>query len=70
MAHDVSLSPRRRALRITKVTDKTGVSKTHIYRLIKAGEFPKPCKISERVSVWDEAAIDNWLAGKFGEAQQ
>ena len=70
MAHDVSLKPPRRALRIPKVTDKTGLSKTHIYRLIKAGEFPKPSKISERVSVWDEAALDNWLARKFGEAQQ
>ena len=70
MSHDVSLKPPRRALRIPKVTDKTGLSKTHIYRLIKAGEFPKPSKISERVSVWDEAALDNWLAGKFEDAQQ
>ena len=55
MAHDASLPPPRKALRIPKVTDKTGLSKTHIYRLVKAGEFPKPIKISKRVSVWDEA---------------
>lgn len=70
MAHDVSLNPPRRALRIYRVTDKTGVSKSHIYRLIKAGDFPKPIKISERVSVWDEAALDEWLAGKFIGAQK
>lgn len=70
MAHDVSLKPPRRALRISKVTDKTGVSKTHIYRLIKAGAFPKPAKISERVSIWDESTLDDWLAGKFEGAKQ
>lgn len=70
MAHDVSLNPLRRALRISRVTDKTGVSKSQIYRLIKAGDFPKPSKISERVSVWDEAALDEWLAGKFIGAQK
>ena len=70
MAHDASLPPPRKALRIPKVTDKTGLSKTHIYRLVKAGEFPKPTKISKRVSVWDEATLDNWLARKFGEAHQ
>ena len=70
MAHDVLLKPPRRALRISRVTDKTGVSKSHIYRLIKAGEFPKPSKISERVSVWDEAVLDEWLAEKFSGAQK
>ena len=70
MAHDASLPPPRKALRIPKVTDKTGLSKTHIYRLVKAGEFPKPIKISKRVSVWDEATLDNWLARKFEEAHQ
>ncbi len=55
----------RRALRFLKVADKTGLSKTHIYRLIQAGKFPRGHKLSERVSVWDEAEIDNWLAEKF-----
>jgi prophage regulatory protein len=65
MAHDTSRSTPRKALRFPKVADKTGLSKTHLYRLIKQGKFPKPFKLSERVSVWDEAAIDNWLAAKF-----
>ncbi len=70
MAHDVSLKPPRKALRISGVTDKTGVSKSQIYRLIKAGAFPKPAKISERVSIWDESALDDWLAGKFEGAKK
>lgn len=63
-------SPSRKALRFPKVAEKTGLSKTHLYRLIQAGKFPKPIKLSERVSAWDEAAIDAWLGEKFGEAQQ
>jgi prophage regulatory protein len=55
----------RKALRFPKVAEKTGLSKTHLYRLIQAGKFPKPHKLSERVSAWDEAAVDNWLAAKF-----
>ncbi len=58
----------RRALRASKVLEKTGISRTHLYRLIQQGEFPPPSKLSERVSVWDEAAIDNWLDSKFGGA--
>ncbi len=55
----------RKALRIPQVQERTKLSKTHLYRLIQRGEFPAPCKLSERVSAWDEAAIDAWLAGKF-----
>ena len=58
----------RRALRASKVIEKTGLSKTHLYRLIQLGKFPAPVKLSERVSVWDESAIDAWLAAKFGVA--
>lgn len=55
----------RKALRLPAVVTKTGLSKTHIYRLISKGEFPQSHKISERVAVFDEAAIDAWLAEKF-----
>ncbi|MDI1309397.1 MAG: AlpA family phage regulatory protein [Methylotenera sp.] len=54
-----------RALRCVKVAEKTGLSKTHIYRLISQGKFPKPTHLSERVSVWFEHDIDAWLADKF-----
>jgi prophage regulatory protein len=54
-----------RALRLPDVMLKTGLSRTHTYRLIKWGEFPPPHKLSERVSAWNEADIDAWLAEKF-----
>jgi prophage regulatory protein len=56
---------KRRALRIDSVVELTGVSKTHLYRLIQAEKFPRPVKLSERVSVWDAALVDRWLSSKF-----
>lgn len=55
----------RKALRIDSVIDRTGVSKTHLYRLIQRGQFPRPVKLSDRISVWDAALIDRWLSEKF-----
>jgi prophage regulatory protein len=63
MSH--TIHPVRRALRLHKVAEKTGLSKTHLYRLIKAGKFPQPTKLSERISAWDEASVDAWLIEKF-----
>ncbi len=55
----------RQALRVHSVTNLAGISKTHLYRLVKAGKFPAPVKISERVSVWDAELVDLWLKSKF-----
>jgi prophage regulatory protein len=55
----------RRALRLPCVMERTGLSRTHTYRLIKIGEFPAPHKLSERVSAWNEADIDAWLTAKM-----
>ncbi len=54
-----------RALRIKQVLDKTGLSRTHTYRLIQRGDHPKPIQLSERVFVFNEAEIDAWLKSKF-----
>ena len=56
----------RKALRKKQVQEKTGLSSTHLYRLIQQGKFPAPHKLSERVSAWDSSAIDLWLAERFG----
>ncbi len=58
-------STQLKALRIDSVIARTGVSKTHLYRLIQRGQFPRPVKLSDRISVWDAALIDRWLSEKF-----
>lgn len=53
------------AIRLGKVTEKTGLSKSHLYRLVKLGKFPKPYNLSERVVAWDESQVNEWLFEKF-----
>lgn len=54
-----------RALRLRQVVECTGLSKTHIYRLMQRGQFPRPARLSERIVAWDEAAVIAWLAARF-----
>lgn len=62
-------SKQRRALRVDSVVERTGFSKTHLYRLIERGQFPRSIKLSERVSVWDAELVDRWLAEKLDEVK-
>jgi prophage regulatory protein len=41
-------------------------SDTHIWRLIRAGDFPKPLKIGNR-NHWAEAEIDRYIERKLTE---
>lgn len=54
-----------------KLLDFSGLSEkgirfsdTHIWRLIRAGEFPQPVKIGRR-SHWSEAEIDDYISFKL-----
>ena len=47
-----------RYLRLPQVLDRIPVSKSTWWAGIKAGRFPKPLKLSPRVTVWLEADID------------
>lgn len=50
-----------RMLKVEEVGFKVGLSKATIYRRIKEGTFPKPLKISYRVSGWNEEVINDWI---------
>lgn len=49
-------------LRVNDVLNRICLSKVTLYRMIAKGTFPKPYKLSERLVVWDEETINNWLA--------
>lgn len=57
------ISPR--ALRLAEVVNKTGLSRSYTYKLIKDGDFPSPKKVRDRISVWDEREVDSWLEKTF-----
>jgi prophage regulatory protein len=58
------LSADDRILREGEVRDRTGLSRTTRWRLIRADKFPKPIKLTEHAIGWRESSIDRWLASR------
>jgi prophage regulatory protein len=52
-------------LRLSEVLQKIPYSRSAIYRLIAAGEFPPPSKIGPRTAVWTEDQVDEWIRTKI-----
>lgn len=50
-----------RILRIATVLNRTGLSRSTLYRRIQAGTFPAQIRIAERCTGWRESAINAWL---------
>lgn len=50
-----------RILRIKTVLERTGLSRSTLYRKIQNGSFPKPIVISTRCAGWRESAIKDWM---------
>lgn len=54
-----------RALRLRRVCDLTGASRSTVWRWVSSdSSFPKPFHLSPAVTVWDEAEILAWLNAK------
>jgi prophage regulatory protein len=49
-----------RILRLPKVLEVTGLSRSTLYRKIERGEFPRQLKLSARCAGWRESAIAEW----------
>lgn len=50
-----------RILRIRAVLERTGLSRSTLYRKIQCGAFPKQVRIAERCAGWRESAVKEWL---------
>lgn len=55
----------RRILRLETVSARTTLPKSTIYLLISRGEFPAPKQLTPSGAAvgWDEAEIEQWVAG-------
>lgn len=51
-----------RIIRLKTVLDRTGLSRTTLYRKMGEGTFPRQVKISIHGAGWRESAINQWLA--------
>jgi len=47
-------------LKLPEVCKKTGLSRSTVYKLIKAGKFPKQIKLTEHSSAWIASEIQTW----------
>lgn len=48
-------------IRLPEVRQKVGMSKSYIYDLISQDKFPKPVKVSSRISCWVAAEVEQWI---------
>ena len=48
-------------LRLNKVKDRTGLSRSTIYLRIQEGTFPRPINLGARAVGWIEHEIEAWL---------
>lgn len=57
-------------LRLSAVEDQTGLSRSVIYRMIKAGEFPAPIQLTgARAVAWPSSSVDTWIQSRIASAK-
>ena len=59
-----------RLIRSTEVLDRTALSRTSIYRMVRRGEFPAPVNSVGRRIAWRERDVAEWIDRKAAEAAQ
>ena len=53
-----------RMLRREEVQERTGLSRSAIYRLMREGDFPLPHRVGQRAVRWRESDLEAWLASR------
>ncbi len=53
-----------RFIRLQTVRDRTGLSRSTIWRLERRGDFPKHRRISLNAVGWLEAEVDEWVLSR------
>ena len=55
-----------RIIRLPTVLDRTGLSRSTLYRKIAEGTFPTQLKISVHGAGWRESEINGWIDDPMG----
>ena len=48
-------------LRRADVEAATGLSRSSLYAMMAAGEFPRPIRIGKRAVAWSQSSVEEWL---------
>jgi prophage regulatory protein len=67
MTLEHSGSTEHRILRLPQVVEKTGFQRSHLYNLMRTGQFPRALRLGVRAVGWDSAEVDAWVAARLAE---
>ena len=56
-------------LRLPKVKEMTGLSRSSIYAAVAKGLFPAPIHLSQRTVGWVREEVQNWLDSRMAARQ-
>lgn len=56
-------------IRLKTVCEKTGLSRSAIYALIRGRSFPRQISLNPKTVGWIEGEVDAWLAAKVNAAR-
>ncbi len=51
-----------RILRMRTILERTGLSRSTVYRKMQEGTFPQKVKLSEHCCGWRESELNRWMA--------
>lgn len=54
-----------RLLRMREVCQRSGKSRSAIFRRVAAGDFPAPVKVGARAIAWPEHEVTAWIASRI-----
>jgi prophage regulatory protein len=60
----------KRLLRLPEVIAMTGLSRSQLYHLEAAGQFPKRVPLSERSTAWASDEVEAWVERKIAAREQ
>lgn len=54
----------QKLLRLPKVIEITGLSKSGIYLQLRKGNFPSPVKLTGRSKAWKQSDVEAWIESR------
>lgn len=61
-------TPHTTLLRRQAVQMQTGLARSTLYKMISAGDFPSPVKITGKSVAWSSSSVDAWIAARIAAA--
>jgi prophage regulatory protein len=65
MTNFLSAVHEARILRMKQTKERTGLSRSTLYTLIKEGKFPAPISLGARAVGWLSSDVDAWIESRI-----